>query len=241
MKPEGYRGLTLIELLVVLAIVAMLAAILLPVLARAREQSRKTVCQSNLKQISLAFAAYVSDYDGLYPCNGNPDLWMGRYWRAILQTYVPGGTLNSALTGPTRHSDVYLCPSDATAPNIWERTSYAYAATFFHRSADIDSLASSTRRGSPGAIVAALRRIPAVAQSESSLNAPAQKVLAAEWLSNHEMFSGDRGWWDWRGGSNYLFADGHVKYLPRSRLSPANDDYPDPNLTVGGIAGADVR
>jgi hypothetical protein len=129
----------------------------------------------------------------------------------------------------------------SSPPVGWERTSYAYVAAFFHRPSEIDSLASSTRRASPGVIVAALRRIPVVAQNESSLNTPAQKALVAEWLSNHEVLSGDVGWWDWRGGGNYLFAEGHVKYLLRSRLLPANDDYPDPNLTVGGIMGRDVR
>jgi prepilin-type N-terminal cleavage/methylation domain-containing protein/prepilin-type processing-associated H-X9-DG protein len=238
---QGRYGFTLIELLVVITIVAILTAILLPVFARAREQSRKAVCQSNLKQLSLAFAIYTSDYDGFYPCNGDPDLWMGRKWRAILQAYVPGGVMQSAITGATRRSDVYLCPSDFTAPNVWERTSFAYAAAFFHRPSDVDSLARITRRASPTVILRAMLQMPVVAQNESSVNAPAQKVIVAEWLSNHEVVRGDVGWWDWRGGGNYSFADGHAKYLLRSRLLPANDDYPDPNLTVGGVGGVDVK
>src|SRR5881396_3209405 len=58
------KGFTLIELLVVIAIIAILAAILFPVFAQAREAARKAVCQSNLKQIGAAAIMYASDYDG---------------------------------------------------------------------------------------------------------------------------------------------------------------------------------
>ena len=75
------RGFTLIELLVVIAIIAILAAILFPVFARARENARRTSCLSNLKQIALSSLQYIQDYDGRYPHvfydtdhNGNPDV-----------------------------------------------------------------------------------------------------------------------------------------------------------------------
>lgn len=61
---SGRRGFTLIELLVVIAIIAILAAILFPVFARAREAGRKAQCQSNMKQIGIAISMYAQDYDG---------------------------------------------------------------------------------------------------------------------------------------------------------------------------------
>src|SRR5690606_36200012 len=61
------KGFTLIELLVVIAIIAILAAILFPVFARARENARRTSCLSNVKQIGLGVMQYVQDYDEMYP------------------------------------------------------------------------------------------------------------------------------------------------------------------------------
>ena len=66
-RSHRVRGFTLIELLVVIAIIAILAAILFPVFARARENARKANCQSNLKQISMALLQYAQDYDECLP------------------------------------------------------------------------------------------------------------------------------------------------------------------------------
>ena len=68
------RGFTLIELLVVIAIIALLAAILFPVFSRARENSRRTACLSNLKQIGIALLQYQQDYDGTITAD-----WYGSY------------------------------------------------------------------------------------------------------------------------------------------------------------------
>ena len=72
-QPRGSQmgaGFTLIELLVVIAIIAILAAILFPVFAQAKEAAKKTKCVSNQKQLGTAFMLYSSDYDDTFPCPG---------------------------------------------------------------------------------------------------------------------------------------------------------------------------
>src|SRR5947199_5029773 len=82
------RAFTLIELLVVIAIIAILAAILFPVFAQAREKARQATCQSNLKQIGTAFSLYLQDFDESFPNTGVQVLWTGRFWRWPLQPYL---------------------------------------------------------------------------------------------------------------------------------------------------------
>ena len=71
------RGFTLIELLVVIAIIAILAAILFPVFAQARESARKASCISNTKQLGLGVMMYAQDFDETYPCNSWDGALMG--------------------------------------------------------------------------------------------------------------------------------------------------------------------
>ncbi len=84
------HGFTLIELLVVIAIIAILAAILFPVFARARENARKATCQSNLKQLVLGCRMYAQDYDERYTpkCLDRNAADMSRYWYALVEPYL---------------------------------------------------------------------------------------------------------------------------------------------------------
>src|SRR6059036_2233853 len=92
-SPRSRAGFTLIELLVVIAIIAILAAILFPVFAQAREKARSASCQSNLKQLGLAIMMYKQDYDEHFPFGGwRPDFGKGGDgtwdWQNTVAPYV---------------------------------------------------------------------------------------------------------------------------------------------------------
>ena len=99
-KVKGRRGFTLIELLVVIAIIAILAAILFPVFARARENARKSTCQSNLKQVGIALGMYLQDFDEVLPAiycdaSGTRVRWhqmIGPYLKNELVRFCPSHT-----------------------------------------------------------------------------------------------------------------------------------------------------
>src|SRR5690554_3780891 len=102
------RGFTLIELLVVIAIIAILAAILFPVFARAREKARQTSCLSNLKQMGLATLMYAQDYDERYNLAYTSTAIGTLHWPILLEPYH-------------RNAEIYECPSD---PDPWDRGEY---------------------------------------------------------------------------------------------------------------------
>ena len=106
------RGFTLIELLVVIAIIAILAAILFPVFARARENARRASCSSNLKQIGLGLLQYVQDYDETMPGH---NMRNNVYWMDVVQPYV-------------KSNQIFDCPSHSGARHVPNTTSSSYGA-----------------------------------------------------------------------------------------------------------------
>lgn len=104
------KGFTLIELLVVIAIIAILAAILFPVFARARAKAQQNNCLSNLKQLGLGIRMYMSDYD---------EKSLGAW------TPTPHITWMQALYPYVKNTQIYVCPSDSNPNNLATHGTYA--------------------------------------------------------------------------------------------------------------------
>jgi len=112
------KGFTLIELLVVIAIIAILAAVLFPVFAKAREKARQTSCLSNMKQIVLAFQMYVQDYDELSPLNMDYSTPEISRWYNTLPVYI-------------KNDQLLVCPSE---PHLFRCYSQPYQWGYYHLS-----------------------------------------------------------------------------------------------------------
>jgi len=116
------KAFTLIELLVVIAIIAILAAILFPVFATAREKARETACMSNMKQIGLAELQYATDFDECLPndaiCGATCATWS--LWQVV-----------SPYVGPKAYA-VFACPSDSSLPNPGPITGGFYSSYSFN-------------------------------------------------------------------------------------------------------------
>lgn len=231
---------TLVELLVVIAVISLLLSILVPSLSRARSMAKRTVCASNLRQIDLAVRLYLNAYDDTYPCAQDPVipedpniwLWMGRGWRGFIEPYLGG---NIDVNNPS----VLFCPEDLAEPEKYESTSYSYSMAFYHSPEQIKDMDNPGYTcGTDGPFV---QSIP---QRSMDVARPSGKIIIGEWNSNHlrvdeKGWYGCGGWWCREGSRNYLFVDGHVRYLAAEEIRPANDGWPNPNLTIDGIRGID--
>jgi len=119
MHTSRRKAFTLIELLVVIAIIAILAAILFPVFAQAREKARQTACLSNLKQMAAAVSMYVTDNE-LYPVYSYPA--GNTRWHTILQPYV-------------KNDQVFVCPSSSFSRFHFRNMGYGYNYQYLARDA----------------------------------------------------------------------------------------------------------
>jgi len=209
------RGFTLIELLVVIAIIAILAAILFPVFARAREKARQTSCLSNLKQISQAELMYESDYmenmAGVYqPTVGTSSAPRLYTWIDMLMPYV-------------KNEQIWVCPTtrigytqNSTNP-LWHTASYG---------ANLTPVNMASPTGS---------RLYANARPAEQVNA-SETLLACDTPNGQEAVYWQNGVQNvgevHNGGANVAFFDGHAKFLSLGALSSSSDA---PTLWAGGL------
>ena len=199
------RGFTLIELLVVIAIIAILAAILFPVFARARENARRASCMSNMKQLGLGFLQYTQDYDEKLPGQANPEGYTsGGYafdpneinWVNGVYPYI-------------KSQQIFVCPSQTP-------------------------IAGYYRAGNPPPVAYSMNGLLNYA-AQAQIEETARTYLSWETGTTDRsrsypngctptMTGCDLGAVPWAGpvwhleGANYLFTDGHVKWLKPTNI-----------------------
>jgi len=211
-------GFTLIELLVVIAIIAILAAILFPVFARAREKARQTSCISNLKQIDLGFLMYAQDYDEKLPAvRFNPD-WPWTVWPDPGHpNYGWARVFTVAVMPYLKNTQLLQCPSD-NEDGRWggslDGISYAYNEFMYNYNNNYCKLATASD-------------VPAGPTGLSIIIESWSGGIYNDW-SNDEGTNGDGmdrvrfgdygPWKSHHGGTNIAYLDGHVKFLPQNAI-----------------------
>jgi prepilin-type N-terminal cleavage/methylation domain-containing protein/prepilin-type processing-associated H-X9-DG protein len=176
-KMRNKRAFTLIELLVVIAIIAILAAILFPVFAQAREKARSISCLSNIRQIGMGIAMYVQDYDEVYPMSetgggssGIPQV----AWYAVVDPYIKGDRTSVVTQGGVTATQawgegpMYKCPS---FPNRTQPSNYGVHNTVMR--ANYERACTAASPCTPSASLAAIER-PAdlIVLAEKGVNVP---------------------------------------------------------------------
>jgi prepilin-type N-terminal cleavage/methylation domain-containing protein/prepilin-type processing-associated H-X9-DG protein len=194
---------TLIELLVVIAIIAILAAILFPVFARARENARKASCQSNLKQIGLGFMQYAQDYDERYPLGyraSNPTPIVTPFgWADAIQPYI-------------KSTQIFQCPSEETGPNT-DPTQIGYTDYNYN----LGLTRGNGGSGDANRIGASLSQLEYPTLTLSLVEAATTNAQASQKGGGSAGFSGFATgtgikWTRHLMGANFAYADGHVKW-----------------------------
>ena len=242
--PGIRRGFTLIELLVVIAIIAILAAILFPVFAQAREAARKSSCQSNLKQLGIAVAMYTQDYEGGFPLHYSlpPSYTSGCYWFGCLNNDTVDK--NAGLLYPyLKNHQVQHCPSFRANP-AYQTATGGYGYNWIY-------LASDTVAGLYGDAPVFESQIQRPADCIVFADAATYRTYGTPGL--YETFSiappsSSLGWGDFPSvhfrhaeATNAVFVDGHVKALKPLRRATEPHNIANHLHHLGVDANDDAR
>ena len=232
------NAFTLIELLVVIAIIAILAAILFPVFAQAREKARQTSCLSNTKQIGLAFMMYVQDYDEKYinqPWPGGcPEASSGywtstpgqptEHWANVIMPYVKNGGIFDC---PSFSGSIYTASYPLWACNDPLKKKLIPTVEYGLNEAVIARGASMAAIGEPASV--GLITENQYIFSGTGVCVPESATVTKKYLIESRKFT-DGTEWCWYGGCprhnvgmNFAYADGHSKYAKASDV-PAGSD-----------------
>lgn len=244
-KKKRRRGFTLIELLIVIAIIAILAAILFPVFAKARENARRASCQSNLKQIGLGITMYAQDYDERLPMQSDNGVGGAT---SIINFADPtvGQSPNSlnvyyAIYPYTRSWQILTCPSATPGaapynpyqPNSNSAASYSVNGVFFDSNNAGGGVSSSrmplSAINQPSSRIF-LQERNSVYNFEASYPDSAGGGQFREWM--YSTFSNNHF-----SGGNLLYADGHVKWKLQKNICLSDFGL----VAVGAIASCGVQ
>jgi prepilin-type N-terminal cleavage/methylation domain-containing protein/prepilin-type processing-associated H-X9-DG protein len=222
MQQSTYRrkGFTLIELLVVIAIIAILAAILFPVFARARENARRASCMSNLKQIGLGMMMYVQDYDGKYFLRTYSSDGAGKITGTIYSYWYPISGKQWVLEPYIKSTQLFVCPSNSTAYQSYAYNSYPATIQYTESMIDEPSQMIAIVDDQFGGGIAYAPNSP----GWNSNFCKTPNTSASPGCTADEQFYGRH-----LDGVNMSFMDGHVKWLRQVTLY--NNGNPDPYYT----------
>ena len=199
------RGFTLVELLAVIAILAVVAALLFPVLHSVKGKARETACASNLHQMSLAMEMYLQDYDEVFPVSYVASR-TGPYhsWRQLIGPYV-------------RNTDIFMCPAaehrGPKAEELPPERRHGYALNAWLSPPDLRAIGGGW--GQPVALATVANPTGTIMLCDAGYsNAPVALDLD-HYLAlgmQEQPLPTERH----HGAANFCFADGHVKKMPEA-------------------------